>query len=134
MFDWLQPDGPNGKSDPERRRVLHEMITFSVLGFLIGIVFALFIGTLLWSFGIISLGPSSCPDAKSLCPPTAEALPVCPTCAVQFVTPTYTPTPAPTATPSPDMAATATAACSAFEAQFPGTPCPPLEPTATPAP
>ena len=109
-----------------------ELMIIMVLGFLIGLVFATFIGTVLWSFGYLTWGEVGCPDAKTICPATPAALPVCATCEVIVVTPTPSPTNTPTLTPTPDIQATATAACQAFGQQFPGTPCPPLEPTATP--
>jgi hypothetical protein len=114
--------------------MVREMVTFLGLGFLIGVVFTLFIGTIMWSSGSISFGQATCPDAKSICPPTAEFLPACATCGVQIVTPTFTLTPTPSDTPTPDLAATATAACTAFGEQFPGTPCPSPDLTSTPTP
>lgn len=116
------------KNNNERRNLL----TVAALAFLIGLAFALFIATVLWSFGYLYIGQSPCPEAKSACPQTAESLPVCPTCGVTVVTATPTFTPSPTATATPDIQATATAACQDFSEQFPLTPCPPLEPTATP--
>jgi hypothetical protein len=114
------------------RSKMRELVTLMVLGFLIGIVFTLFVGTVLWSLGYVSLGESGCPDGDSICPPTAAVAPTCPTCEVLIVTVTPTRTPTNTPSPTPDIRATATAACETFSEQFPGTPCPPLEATATP--
>lgn len=124
--DQGEPKTRSGRSQ------LRELGTFMVFGFLIGIVFTVFVGTVLWSFGYLTLGEVRCPSEKSICPPTAALAPPCPTCEVLVITVTPSRTPTETTTPTPDIPATATAACEAFADQFPGTPCPPLEATATP--
>lgn len=128
----LRRSGGGGSTDPTgdlRRRLL----LIGGLGFAIGAVFVLFIGTVLWSVGVLHLGAApGCPEAKTTCPPTPAFLPACPTCEVQIQEVTVPP-PTATETPTPDLQATATAACGNFQAQFPGTPCPPFE-TATPTP
>ena len=116
---------------PKKNQVRRNLLTVALLAFLIGLAFALFVGTVLWSFGYLHVGQVSCPEPKAACPATATPQ-VCPTCGITVVTVTPSITPSPTLTPTPDIAATATAACEAFEDQFPLTPCPPLEPTATP--
>ena len=127
---------PPGQPSLKKQAAAHargrELMIIMLLGFLIGLVFATFIGTVLWSFGYLTLGEGACPTDSTVCPATPAALPVCPTCEVLVVTATPMPTDTPTLTPTPDLQAMATAACQAFNQQFPGTPCPPLEPTATP--
>jgi hypothetical protein len=88
-------------------------------GIAIGVALAFFIGYLLYFYGALPVIEIHTVPATSL--GTPEFLPLCPTCP-----PPSTPTPAPTETPTatPDLLATATAACSTFQSQFPGTPCP----------
>jgi hypothetical protein len=84
-------------------------------------------GTILWGFGILPI-IEVYTDAGA-CPQVAPFLPVCPTCAAGCLE-TPVPhggggeTPTATATPVLDLQATVTAACSVFQSQFPGTPCP----------
>lgn len=119
---------PKRPGNNEMRR----LVSVAALGFLVGVVFMIVVALLLSAFGVLSFGAADCPQSKDVCPPTPAFLPACPTCEVQIQQVTAPP-PTPTQTPTPDIEATATAACENFEAQFPGTPCPPLA-TATPTP
>lgn len=132
MADPSTSEDSRGTGKALKRTNFRELITIMVLGALIGMVFTIFVGTVLWSLGYLTLGQAGCPDPDSICPPAVGTPPVCPTCGVLVVT--VTPTPTATSTPSatPDIQATGTAACQAFAEEFPGTPCPPLEATATP--
>jgi hypothetical protein len=94
-----------------------------LIGLVAGSLLTLMVGYGLIAGGYLSTGSLTCPPSESVCPATPAFLPVCPTCGMTIVT-RFAPTFTPTATSTPDAAATATAACDAFESQFPGTPCP----------
>jgi hypothetical protein len=97
-----------------------------LVGVLLGMTLMLATGTILWGFGILPIIEVYTDEFQ-----VAPFLPLCPTCAAgcpETAVPHggggETPTPTGTATPSFDLLATATAACSVFQSQFPGTPCP----------
>jgi hypothetical protein len=109
---------PPGRPGLDRR-----MLSMLLTGFAAGVLITALVGYGLLLGGWFSSGSPTCPSINSICPATPAFLPVCPTCGVTIITvfaPTYTPSP----TNTPDAAATATAACAAFESQFPSTPCP----------
>ncbi len=114
---------PNIKkqSAPRRRFINLDLL----LGFLLGLLVSLIIGFAFWRFGFLNLPGEGCPEipATATCPATSVA-PAITTPIIKVVTATLTATPTPTATRTPDLGATATAACIAFESQFPATPCP----------
>jgi hypothetical protein len=130
MADEPQSPGHGTGGKPMSPTMVREMATFLGLGFLIGAVFTVFVGTILWSYGMITFGQVSCPEQKTTCPATPDLA----LGGIQVITATIAPTSTPTDTPTPDLLATATAACEAFSEQFPGTPCPPPEATVTPSP
>jgi hypothetical protein len=117
------------ESQPDRERkagrfagrARNDIYLALIIGLLIGVLLTLLLGTGLYGLGYLSIGgtraplPAACPaapDLRAVCPPSG----FCPTSAA--CPPTATPP------PTPNLRATATAACGAFEAQFPGTPCP----------
>ena len=111
------------QSAPRRRFIKLDLL----LGFLLGLLVSLIIGFALLSLGFLNLPGEGCPEipTTATCPATSVAPPICPTCAPAITTPIIeVVTATPTATPTLDLAATATAACIAFESQFPATPCP----------
>jgi hypothetical protein len=83
-------------------------------------------GTILWGFGILPI-LEVYPESAA-CAQLTPFLPMCPTCAATCpgtaVPPGGGGTPGIISTPTADLLATATAACSVFQSQFPGTPCP----------
>jgi hypothetical protein len=108
---------------PKRPSRDPRLLSMLLIGLVAGSLLTLMVGYGMILGGYLSATGQSCPPAGSICPATPVFLPVCPTCGVTIITqfaPTFTPSP----TSTPDAAATATAACSAFESQFPGTPCP----------
>jgi len=113
----LRPVRVEGPNQPKiDRRILYMLL----IGILAGSLLTILVGYGLVLSGSLSFGGETCPPANPICPATPAYLPVCPTCGVLVVTatPTFTPT------TTLDAAATATAACTTFESQFPGTPCP----------
>ena len=109
---------------PNQAKLDRRILSMLLAGFAAGVLFTVIIGYGLLLGGLLPSGSPACPPSNSICPATPAFLPVCPTCGVTIITqfaPTFTPSP----TNTPDAAATATAACAAFEAQFPATPCPP---------
>ena len=104
---------------PDRKRRKNSLALG--IGILIGILLSLFVTIIIFNLGFFDQF-YSCPAQTSIeaCPPDDVLAPPCPTCM-----------PALTAEPkiivvtsTPDIGATATAACSTFETQFRGTPCP----------
>jgi hypothetical protein len=118
----IRPVHPQGEGAPKLDR---RLVYVLLIGLVAGSLLTVMVGYGMVLGGALSVGSEACPTAVSVCPSTPAFLPVCPTCGVVVATPTHTSTPTATidaaATAS---AATATAACSAFESQFPGTPCP----------
>jgi hypothetical protein len=105
---------PHVPRPPKRGQRRPSLLLMLGLGILIGMCLVVALGFGLYWYGyVVPAGPT--PTAV-VCPPTPSILPLCPTCEPL---PTQPP---PTATP--DFGATATVACSTFQPQFPGTPCP----------
>jgi len=121
------PKPPATAGTPMPPRKDHSRLTSFLLGVLLGMTVMLATGTILWGFGILPI-IEVYTDAGA-CPQTAPFLPLCPTCAAACLE-TPVPhggggeTPTATTTPALDLQATVTAACSVFQSQFPGTPCP----------
>ncbi len=107
--------------EPPPDKTRRKLILTLGIGILIGILFGVIVTVALFNFGFFDQF-YVCPAQTSIeaCPPDDVLAPPCPTCM-----------PALTAEPkiivvtsTPDIGATATAACSTFETQFRGTPCP----------
>ena len=116
---------PLGELPPDRNRRLL-LITLGI-GILIGILLSFIVTVILFNLGFFDQF-YVCPAPTSIesCPPDDVLVLPSPTF-------TFAPTeeaksleltPTPTFTETADIGATATAACGAFESQFPGTPCP----------
>lgn len=113
----------------DRRAIVLTLLIGIVIGILLSIV-----GTVI----VFNLGFFDqfyvCPAPLNVeaCPPEDALPPACPTCALQQTEAPkvidLTPTPSEAAAATPDIGATATAACSTFQSQFPGTPCPETAP------
>ena len=96
-----------------------------LLGVLLGMTIMLTAGTILWGFGILPI--LEVYPQSAACAQLTPFLPMCPTCAAacpETAVPPGGGGETPTAPPLSDFLATATAACSVFQSQFPGTPCP----------
>ena len=94
-----------------------------LIGMLMGVIMMCLVGYGLYFFGYVHLTGEAI--AQPPVDATVAAPPVCPTCEPGIAEPKVvivTATPEPT--PTIDAAATATAACGAFNLEFPGTPCP----------
>ena len=123
------PKPPTTIGTPMPPRNDRSRLTSFLLGVLLGMTVMLATGTILWGFGILPI--IEIYTDQGACPQSAPFLPMCPTCAAACPETAVphgaggdTPTPTGTATPVFDLQATATAACSVFQSQFPGTPCP----------
>ncbi len=97
------------------------------IGILIGIFLSVIVTIIIFNLGFF--------DQFYVCPPATSVETCPPGDVLALPSPTFTLaptdeakllelTPSPTVTETPDIGATATAACGAFESQFPGTPCP----------
>jgi hypothetical protein len=93
------------------------------LGVAIGAVAMTVVGFSLWALNYVCIYDVDCPAAQhvqNMAPDQSMD-----SITSDLVLPTATATPIPAATSVPEIGATATAACSIFNQEFPGTPCPP---------
>ena len=119
----MQDLSKKGVAPRKKRRGLSTNSLFVLtmfIGIAMGAIFMTIMGFALWGFNYVCVFGVDCPPYEVvMSAPPADALPI-----DQIGEPSLA-----TETPSPpsfdDIGATATAACSDFSIQFPGTPCPP---------
>ena len=114
------PTGATGAAKPPRWD--RGRLASFLLGVLLGMTVMLTAGTILWGFGILPI--IEIYTDQGACPQAAPFLPMCPTCAAGCPETAVPHEGGGTPGPEADLLATATAACSVFQSQFPGTPCP----------
>jgi len=119
----MQDLSGKGAAPRKKRRGLSTNSLFVLtmfIGIAMGAIFMTIVGFALWGFNYVCVFGVDCPPYEVVMTgPPADALPIYQTSEPSIAT----------ATPLPpsiiDIGATATAACSDFSIQFPGTPCPP---------